>query len=436
MSPAADQSELFAGAHRPPLAKRMAPRNLDEFAGQRHLLAPGKPLRALIEADRLTSLILYGPPGCGKSAVAGLIAARTKSELVRINAVTATLDDLRTIKKEAIGRRASGQRTLLFLDEIHRFNKAQQDALLPEVEEGLYVLIATTTHNPFFAVARALLSRSHVFTFEGLSQEDLVLLLDRALTDEERGMGGLGVTAGPGALEALAANAEGDARSALGGLELAVLAHSRAAGTFVLTPEHVKEALQRKTIRYDRDEDEHYDVISAFIKSVRGSDPDAAIYWLARMIAGGEDPRFIARRMIILASEDIGNADPRALLMASAAMHTVETVGLPEAQITLAQVTAYLACAQKSNAAVKAIGAALKDVEEKPLLPVPKHLRDTHYEGSKELGHGEGYQYAHDHPGGFVKQDFLGEARTYYEPTDRGAEATFKAYLDKIRKSG
>lgn len=430
------QAEMFSGVHRPPLAKRMAPRNLDEFAGQKHLLAPGKPLRALIEADRLTSLILYGPPGCGKSAVAGLIAERTKSQLVRLNAVTATLDDLRTLKKEAQGRQASGQRTLLFLDEIHRFNKAQQDALLPEVEEGLYVLIATTTHNPFFAVARALLSRSHVFTFEGLSNEDLVILLDRALKDEERGMGGLGVTAGPGALEALAANAEGDARSALGGLELAVLAHSKAKGTFVLTPEHVKEALQRKTIRYDRDEDEHYDVISAYIKSVRGSDPDAAIYWLARMIAGGEDPRFIARRMIILASEDIGNADPRGLLMASAAMHAVETVGLPEAQITLAQVTAYLACAQKSNASVKAIGSAMKDVEEKALLPVPKHLRDTHYEGSKELGHGEGYQYAHDHPGGFVKQDFLGEPRVYYEPTDRGAEATFKAYLDKIRKSG
>ncbi|MEK7476674.1 MAG: replication-associated recombination protein A [Candidatus Coatesbacteria bacterium] len=426
-----EQSELFAGVNRPPLAKRMAPRSLDEFVGQDHLLGPGKPLRTLIETDQLSSLILWGPPGCGKSAIAGLIAGRTKSELVRLNAVTSTVDDLRTLKKESQGRRSSGQRTILFLDEIHRFNKAQQDALLPDVEEGLYILVGTTTHNPFFYVNRALISRSRVFTFEPLTPESLIVLLKRALADPERGLAAMGVEAEPEALEAIARSAEGDARGALNGLELAVMANAPKAGTLRLTVAHVKDALQNKHMRYDRDEDEHYDIISAFIKSVRGSDPDAAIYWLARMIAGGEDPRFIARRLVILASEDVGNADPRGLLMASAAMQAVDTIGLPEVQIILAHVTAYLACAPKSNASYQAINAALKDVAEQPLQQVPNHLRGTGYKGAEELGH-VGYQYAHEGEGAWVEQVYMEHPKKYYLPTDRGAEAKLKEYLDKL----
>ncbi len=413
----------------------MAPRNLEEFVGQEHLLAPGKSLRTLIETDRLSSLILWGPPGCGKSAVAGLIASRTKSELVRLNAVTSTVDDLRQLKREALGRQATGRRTILFLDEIHRFNKTQQDALLPEVEEELYVLIGTTTHNPYFAVVGALLSRSRVFPFTPLASEHLLTLLRRALNDPERGLGGQNIEAEPEALDALARLADGDARAALSGLELAVLTAAPLAGPVRLTKRHVLEALQLKHLRYDRDEDAHYDTISAFIKSVRGSDPDAAIYWLAAMLAGGEDPRFIARRLIILASEDIGNADPQGLLMASAAMHAVETVGLPEARITLAQVTAYLACAPKSNASYMAIDRAMKDVEEQPLKDVPKHLKDAHYKGAKELGHGEDYKYAHDSPEGYIAQEYMPNHKRYYLPTDRGVEAKFKEYLERIRKS-
>lgn len=426
------QSELFTSSVRPPLARRMAPRTLDEFVGQEHLMGPGKPLRVLIETDSLHSLILYGPPGCGKTGVAGLIAGRTKAELVRLNAVTSTIDDLRQLKKESQGRKATGRRTVLFLDEIHRFNKTQQDALLPDVEEGLYVLIGTTTHNPYFSVASALLSRSRVFTFKPLEASHLRLLLERALADAERGLGGLGVEVEPQALDALARMAEGDARSALGGLELAVLASAPKAGTVRLNVAQVEEALQQKHVRYDRGEDAHYDTISAFIKSVRGSDPDAAIYWLAVMLAGGEDPRFLARRLFILASEDIGNADPRGLLMASAAMHAVETVGLPEAQLNLAQVTTYLACAPKSNASTLAIGAAMKDVENQPLRDVPKHLKDAHYQGAKELGHGEGYAYAHEGAGGWVDQEYMPDPKRYYFPTDRGAEAKFKEHLDRL----
>lgn len=426
---------MFAGMNRAPLAKRMAPRDLDEFIGQEHLMGPGKPLRILIETDSLHSLILYGPPGCGKTAVAGLIAKRTKAELVRLNAVTSTIDDLRQLKKESIGRRASGKRTVLFLDEIHRFNKTQQDALLPDVEEGLYVLIGTTTHNPFFSVAGALLSRSRIFTFKPLDQASLISLLERALTDKERGLGNLGVEVEPAALEALARFAEGDARSALGGLELAVLATAPKAGTVRLNVAQVEDALQQKHVRYDKGEDAHYDTISAFIKSVRGSDPDAAIYWLAVMLEGGEDPRFLARRLFILASEDIGNADPRGLLMASAGMHAVETVGLPEAALNLAQVTTYLACAPKSNASTIAIGSARKDVQDHPLREVPKHLKDAHYEGAKEFGHGEGYRYSHDAPGGFVDQEYMPDPKRYYFPTDRGAEAKFKEFLDRVKKN-
>jgi len=321
----------------------------------------------------------------------------------------------------------------LFLDEIHRFNKAQQDALLPDVEEGVFILVGTTTHNPFFAITSALISRSRIFTFRKLEPESLLILLKRALADAERGLGGRGIVTDEDALVAIASASEGDARTSLNSLELAVLAASADKGVVHLTRETVAQALQRKHLRYDRDEDEHYDIISAFIKSVRGSDPDAAIYWLARMLSGGEDPRFIARRMVILASEDIGNADPRALLMASAAMQAVETIGLPEAQINLAQVTAYLSCAPKSNASYNAIASAMKDVEEDPLKDVPMHLRDAHYKGAKALGHGKDYKYPHSSPGGWVEQSYMPEPKAYYLPTDRGVEAKFREMLDKLR---
>ncbi len=428
------EPELFSSLHKPPLAKRMAPRSLDEFVGQEHLLSPGMPLRALIENDRLSSLILWGPPGCGKSAVAGLIAGRTKAVLVRLNAVTSTVEDLRQLKREAMARLATGGRTILFLDEIHRFNRAQQDALLPDVEEGLYILVGTTTHNPYFSITRPLLSRSRVFPFSPLSAEHVEILLKRALDDSERGLGGKQIEASPEALSLLARLADGDARAALTGLELAYMASAALSGPIRLTAENVARALQERHARYDRDEDEHYQVISAFIKSVRGSDPDAAIYWLARMIAGGEDPRFIARRLVILASEDIGNADPHGLLMASAGMHAVETIGLPEAQICLAQVTAYLACAPKSNASYKAINAALEEVKEGPMRDVPLHLRNASFSGAEALGYAKEYRYPHDFPGGHVAQEYMPDPKRFYFPTDRGVEARFKAYLDQIRK--
>jgi len=429
------QSEIFEQASHTPLARRMAPRDLGEFVGQEHLVGPGKPLRILIEKDAVTSLLLWGPPGCGKTALAGIIASRTQSDLVRLNAVTATVDDIRQARKEAKGRRAMGRRTILFLDEIHRFNKSQQDALLPDVEEGTFILVGTTTHNPYFALTSALISRSRVFTFQKQEPAGLLVLLKRALADPDRGLGGANIQADEDALNAIASASEGDARTALNSLELAVLACPSDGKAIHLTVEAVSTALQRKHLRYDRNEDEHYDIISAFIKSVRGSDPDAAIYWLARMLAGGEDPRFIARRLIILSSEDIGNADPRGFLMATAVMQAVETIGLPEVQINLAQVTTYLACAPKSNASVMAISSAMKDVEEEPLRDVPVHLRDAHYQGAKALGHGQGYQYPHSAPGAWVEQSYMPNPKAYYIPTDRGVEARFREILARIKAS-
>jgi len=450
------QSEIFEQASHTPLARRMAPRDLDEFVGQEHLVGPGKPLRILIEKDAVTSLLLWGPPGCGKTALAGIIASRTQSDLVRLNAVTSTVEDIRNARKEAKGRRAMGRRTILFLDEIHRFNKSQQDALLPDVEEGTFILVGTTTHNPYFAISAALISRSRVFTFRKQEPADLMVLLKRALTDKLRGLGGADIQADEDALLAIANASEGDARTALNSLELAVLAAPPRRGetspvspplsgadeagpqegtNIHLTAETVATALQRKHLRYDRNEDEHYDIISAFIKSVRGSDPDAAIYWLARMLAGGEDPRFIARRLIILASEDIGNADPRAFLMATAAMQAVETIGMPEVQLNLAQVTTYMACAPKSNASTMAISAAMKDVEEEPLQDVPVHLRDAHYKGAQALGHGKDYKYPHSSPGAWVDQSYMPNPKAYYLPTDRGVEAKFREILARLRAS-
>ena len=446
------QSEIFEKASHTPLARRMAPRDLDEFVGQEHLVGPGKPLRTLIEKDAVTSLILWGPPGCGKTALAGIIASRTQSDLVRMNAVTSTIEDIRNARKEAKGRRSMGRRTILFLDEIHRFNKTQQDALLPDVEEGTFILFGTTTHNPYFAISAALISRSRVFTFKKQEPDGLLVLLKRALTDKLRGLGSFNIRADEDALRTIANASEGDARTALNSLELAVLAsppqrgEASAAGkagetgapdgeSVHLTVEGVTTALQRKHLRYDRNEDEHYDIISAFIKSVRGSDPDAAIYWLARMLAGGEDPRFIARRLIILASEDVGNADPRGFLMATAVMQAVETIGMPEVQINLAQVTTYLACAPKSNASVVAISSAMKDVEEEPLRDVPIHLRDASYKGAQALGHGKDYKYPHSEPGAWVEQSYMPDPKVYYLPTDRGVEAKFREILARLKAS-
>ena len=415
-----------------PLAARMRPRSLDEFTGQRHFLGEGKLLRRLIKADRLTALLFYGPPGTGKTTLAHLLARETRSRFRQLNAVTSGVKELReTLDAAREALSAEGARTLLFIDEIHRFNKSQQDALLPDVEDGTVVLVGATTANPFFAVNDALVSRSRVFEFQPLSADDVKQLLRRAIADPERGLGALPIDADEEALDFLAATCDGDARQALSALEVGVL--STDARPIRFTRELAAESVQRKAIRYDASGDSHYDSISAMIKSIRGSDPDAGLYWLARMLEGGEDVRFLCRRLVILASEDVGNADPHALPLAVATMQACEFVGLPECQLTLAQCVAYLACAPKSNAATIAIGEARADVRERRLVPVPTHLRDSHYAGAKRLGHGAGYEYAHDAPGGVAAQDYLGVEREYYRPVDRGYEADISRRLAIIR---
>jgi putative ATPase len=415
-----------------PLAARMRPRTLDEFAGQQHFLAEGKLLRRLLKSDRLGSVIFYGPPGTGKTTLARLLATESRSTFRQLSAVTSGVKDLREVLDEARDRlAASGNKTLLFIDEIHRFNKAQQDALLPDVEDGVVTLVGATTENPFFTVNSALVSRSRVFQFESLSEDDIKALIRRALADRERGFGAIDVQIDDDALDFLAKVSDGDGRRALGALEVGVLSSDDRPLRF--TRELAEESVQRKAVQYDRDGDQHYDAASALIKSIRGSDPDAAIYWLARMLDGGEDVRFLARRLVILASEDVGNADPHALPLAVAAMQACEFVGLPECQLTLAQAAAYLACAPKSNAATVAIGEARADVREGRLLPVPVHLRDKHYAGAARLGHGKGYEYAHDHAGGVAAQDYLGIDREYYRPVDRGFEQEISRRLVEIR---
>ncbi|MCA9081419.1 MAG: replication-associated recombination protein A [Planctomycetaceae bacterium] len=416
-----------------PLAARMRPRTLDEFVGQRHFLGEGKLLRRMLQADRLGSMIFFGPPGTGKTSLAELLARHTKSQFVVLNAASTGVKELRTELDRARDRLTAGRgRTLLFVDELHHFNKTQQDVLLPDVERGIVNLIGATTANPFFALVSALISRSQVFEFQPLDQTDLLALLRSALTDQERGFGNESVQATDEALEFLAEVCDGDARRALTALEIGVRSLTPQQPVFDL--EVAQESIQKKAVRYDRDGDEHYDVASAFIKSMRGSDPDAAIYWLARMLAAGEDPRFIARRLVILASEDVGNADPMGLVLAQAAAEATERTGMPECRIILAQAVTYLASAQKSNAAYVAINRALEDVQNRALVPVPMHLRDAHYRGAKQLGHGQGYQYAHDGAGGWVDQDYLGVDRTYYEPVDRGHEAGIKQRLDHLRE--
>jgi putative ATPase len=418
-----------------PLATRMRPRTLDEVVGQEHILAPGKLLRRAIEADRVGSIILFGPPGTGKTTLAQVIAASTRSRFERLNAVESGIADIRRVASAAANRlRSSGGKTILFIDEIHRFNRAQQDVLLPDVESGLVRLIGATTHNPFFYVNTPLVSRSQVFQLDPLSEEALITLMRRALDDAERGLGGKNVTVEDDALAHLARVSDGDARKSLNALELATLTTpADDSGRVVITLAVAEESIQRKAVVYDGDGDAHYDTISAFIKSMRGSDPDAAIYWLAKMLYAGEDPRFIARRIVICASEDVGLADSNALVVAMAASQAVESVGLPEVALNLAHSVIYIATAPKSNRSTLAIGKAMKEVREGVTLPVPKHLRDSHYKGSKSLGHGEGYKYSHDYEGGYVPQAYLPEGRTYYEPTENGLEKRIKERLEYWR---
>ena len=405
-----------------PLAARMRPRALDEFAGQSHLLGEGKLLRRMLAAERLGSVILFGPPGTGKTTLAHLLARHSEARFESLNAAAAGVKEVRTVLAAAADRlAASGARTVLFLDEIHRFSRSQQDVLLPDVEAGRVVLVGATTANPYFALVGPLLSRSTVFELKPLTAGEIAAVLGRALKDRDRGLGELNVAVEPAALRFLAEICEGDARRALTGLEVAVRSAADSADPAV-TLSVAEESVQRKSLHHDAAGDEHYDVISAFIKSMRGSDPDAAIYWLARMLEAGEDPRYLARRIVICAAEDVGNADPQALILAQSAATALEFVGMPEGRIPLAQAAVYVATAPKSNASYKAIDAALEEVRTQRVLPVPPHLKDPRSGGSRQEPGTGGYLYPHDHPGGRVEQDYLPEPRTFYRPTGRGAD--------------
>jgi len=418
-----------------PLAARMRPRNLDEYSGQSHILGKGQLLRRAIEADRIQSLIFYGPPGTGKTSLAQIIARQTKSKFERLSGVESNVADMRRVLSAASNRlENTGASTILFIDEIHRFNKAQQDVLLPDVESGVIKLIGATTHNPFFFVNSPLVSRSQIFELRSLTEEDLLSLMHRALSDSERGLGHLKIRADEEALRHLAKIADGDARKVLNSLEIAALTTEPGAdGVIHISLAVAEQSIQKKAVVYDGDGDAHYDTISAFIKSMRGSDPDAALYWLAKMIHAGEDPRFIARRIVICAAEDVGLADPMALVLATSAQQAAEFVGWPEAQIPLAEATIYIATANKSNSAVMAIAAALEDVRSGRTIPVPEHLRDAHYKGATRLGHGKGYQYAHDGKDHFIAQDYLGVDKTFYTPTEQGVEKKIKERVEKWR---
>jgi len=431
-------ADLFAAsraaniARAAPLAARMRPRRLADYVGQASIVGPGRLLRRLIESDRLGSIILYGPPGAGKTTLAEIIAHETRRRFVELSATASGVKELRDVLDAARRRlEDDGARTCLFIDEIHRFNKAQQDVLLPDVEQGVIALIGATTQNPFFALTPALVSRSRIFELAPLGPADIGTLLDRALADREHGLGGDAVSLDADARAFLVETADGDARRALGALEVGVLSTTERPLRFTL--DLARESVQRKVVAYDAG-DAHYDCASALIKSIRGSDADAGLYWLARMLEGGEDVRFLSRRLVILASEDIGNADPRALVLAVAAMQATEFVGLPECQLTLAQAVTYLALAPKSNACTRAIGAARRDVRERAVIPVPRHLQDRHYAGAARLGRGTDYAYAHDAPDAIAAQDYLGVERTYYEPTDRGLERDLGSRLAEIRR--
>ena len=420
-----------------PLASRLRPRTLDEIVGQKHILGKDKLLYRAIRADKLSSLIFYGPPGTGKTTIARVIANTTKADFTQLNATVAGKKDMEAVVNRAKDNLGMyGRKTILFVDEIHRFNKGQQDYLLPFVEDGTVILIGATTENPYFEVNGALLSRSVIFELKALEKSDILELIHRALTDKERGMGAYQAEITDEAADFLADIAGGDARSALNAIELGVLTTELSGdGRIHLTLEVMSECIQKRTVRYDKTGDNHYDTISAFIKSMRGSDPDAAVYYLAKMIYAGEDERFIARRIMICASEDVGNADPMALTVAVSAAQAVERIGFPEAQIILAQAASYVACAPKSNSAVNAIFAAMESVKTKR-TSVPPHLQDAHYPGAGKLGHGTGYKYAHDYPNHYVEQQYLPDevlGEKFYELSDNGYEKQIKEHFKKIK---
>jgi len=428
----AAQDRTFAEA---PLAYRMRPRTLEEFVGQKHIIGEGKLLRRAIEADRLTSVIFYGPPGTGKTSLAQIIARRTQSSFQQCNAVTSNVAEIRDVIKEAKDRRAfQSTKTILFIDEIHRFNKSQQDALLPDVEAGNITLIGATTQNPYFYIIPTILSRSQIFQFSALTEADLKEIAMRAIADSERGFGQLNINITEEALEHIIRASGGDTRRVLNGIELAVLTtpgDSEDVTNIDLVV--AEESIQKRAVLYDSSDDSHYDTISAFIKSMRGSDPDAALFWLAKMLYAGEDPRFIARRMIICASEDVGNADPHALLVANAALSAAEFVGMPEAQIPMAQAAIYIACAPKSNTSVVGINKATADIEAGVSTVVPRHLRDASYGSAGKLGHGKGYEYSHNYEEHYSQQKYMLHDARYYEPSDQGYEKRIKERLEKLR---
>ena len=422
-----------------PLASRLRPTTLEEVVGQQHIVGKDKLLYRAIKADKLSSIILYGPPGTGKTTLAKVIANTTSAEFMQINATSSGKKDMEEVVTAAKNNRGMyGRKTILFIDEIHRFNKGQQDYLLPFVEDGTIILIGATTDNPYFEVNGALLSRSIIFELKKLSKEDIRTLLLRAVNDKEKGMGSYNAQIDEDALEFLSDVSNGDARAALTAIELGILTTERSEdGVIHITIDVASECIQKRVISYDKTGDNHYDTISAFIKSMRGSDPDAAVYYLARMLYAGEDVKFIARRIMILASEDIGNADPMALVVASATAQAVERVGMPEAQIILAQAVTYMASAPKSNAAVEAISKAMKVVEKTKTPPVPAHLQDAHYGAAEKLGHGLGYKYAHSYKNHYVKQQYLPDGLTdevFYEPSENGYEQTIREYFKKIHE--
>lgn len=422
-----------------PLAYRMRPESLDELSGQEHIIGKGKLLHRAITADRIQSLILYGPPGTGKTSLAQVIANQTKSDFIRLNAVTSGVKELRQVIEKAKHNLAlHNRKTILFIDEIHRFNKSQQDALLPAVEEGIIIMIGATTENPYFEVNSPLLSRSRIFRLKKLSEEAIINILKKALCDKVRGLGEFIVDIGENELKIIARLAEGDARTALNALELAVLTTPPdERGNIHIDSGVISESLQKKLLNYDKNGDNHYDTISAFIKSMRGSDPDASLFWLAKMLEAGEDPKFIVRRVIIHAAEDVGLADPLALQVATSAAKAVEFVGMPEAQIPLAEAVLYIATAPKSNAVVKGISSARNFVRNHNTGIVPTHLRDAHYKGAKELGHGENYKYPHDFPNNYVKQEYLPQGLKnlkFYYPSNEGNESFLKKRLESSHK--
>ena len=421
-----------------PLASRLRPTTLDEVVGQQHIVGKDKLLYRAIKADKLSSIIFYGPPGTGKTTLAKVIANTTSAEFKQINATSAGKKDMEEVVQQAKNNQGMyGKKTILFIDEIHRFNKGQQDYLLPFVEDGTIILIGATTENPYFEVNSALLSRSIIFELKKLEKEDIKVLLQRAANDREKGMGSFGAVIEEDALEFLADVCNGDARAALTAIELGILTTERSAdGKIHITIEVASECIQKRVISYDKTGDNHYDTVSAFIKSMRGSDPDAAAYYLARMLYAGEDIKFIARRIMICASEDVGNADPMALVVATSAAQAVERIGMPEAQIILSQAVTYIACAPKSNAAYEAIGAAMSAVRNNVTPPVPTHLQDAHYKGAEKLGHGLGYKYAHAYPNHYVEQQYLPDSLVgtkFYEPTEMGYEKKIREHFAYIK---